>query len=313
MSTPDESAVVASVGARRSGHGPTVFVPLDGSQSATRALPVARALAQLEGGSLHIVHATEHARPAREVIGRLGTSPEALFGTVLDEVQGPAAEAIVRLAAQTREARIVMCVRGKAAAPGQEISPSTLQVLSEADCPVLVVRAERGPAPWTLRRLLLPHDGSPLTATAFGPALRLAGLASATLFVLHVATLTGVQAPGAMPVPCYVDQPQHEWPEWSREFLERIEAFWELPADLRPRLFVSRGEPGEEILRFAAGRQIDLIGLAWHGSLARERAATLKEVILAAPCPVLFQRVDEAGFWSRYYPVPLSGPANLMS
>lgn len=308
MSAPEQGFLSPSTPIapeQRAGRSPTVFVPLDGSPGAARALPVARALADLEGASVHLVHATDRARPAREVVGQLGLSPEAAFGTVLDEVVGPSPEALLELAGQIPSARIVLWNEGGETG----LSPALARVLAEAECPVVAVGARCGPGPWSVRRVLLPHDGSPLTSTALGLPLRLARLAGAALFVLHVADLFGPRGPGALPVPTYVDQPQHEWAEWSREFLARIEAFWDLAASARPQLMLTRGEPWEEVVRFASRRQIDLIGLGFRGSAEGERAATLKRVLSWAPCPVLVQRVDEAGFWSRCYPVPLSGPA----
>lgn len=308
MRAPEQGTLSSSgpVAARRlAGRSPTVLVPLDGSAGAARALPVARAIAELEGASVHLVHVTDRARPAREVVGTLGVGAQDLFGTVLDEAVGPSPEALLRLAAQARLPRIVFGTQRGEVGP----SPALWRLIAEADCPVVVVGGQCSTTSWSLNRVLLPHDGSPLTSTALGPPVRLAVLAGAALLVLHVATLFGPRGPGALPVPTYVDQPQHEWPEWSREFLGRIDVLWDLPAGLRPQLLVSRGEPGEEVVRFAGRRQIDLIGLGFHGSGEGERAATLKHIVAWAPCPVLVQRVDEAGFWSRCYPAPLAGPA----
>ena len=49
-----------------------------------------------------------------------------------------------------------------------------------------------------------------------------------------------------------------------------------LPSSVQTRLFLRAGEPAAEIVRFAAEQESDLIVLAWHGSLAGERAATLE-------------------------------------
>jgi nucleotide-binding universal stress UspA family protein len=144
-----------------------------------------------------------------------------------------------------------------------------------------------------LRRVLFPHDGTPTTSAAIGPAIELAQRAGAELVVLHVAA-SGAVPPserGSLTVPRYLDQPQHEWPRWAEEFLGRLVSL--LPAEWVPlRMVLMRGHLGEEILRFAADQASDLIVLAWRGEWDRERAAALKEVIRATPCPVLVLRTE---------------------
>jgi len=274
----------------REEEGPTVILPLDGSSLATMAFPVAKALADLEGGTLHVVHAAERLVAPRELAGQLGLSPGHLAEVVIDELAGDPAEAIISLVRETAEPRLVMVAYARTLAAGHELGPVTERVLGEVDCPVVLVRPQHDVEGWELGRMLLPHDGAPHTAEGFAPAARLAERAEAEVYVLHVATLSGTPEPGTLPVPPYVDQPQHEWPEWTREFLDRMEVFTGLSPELEPRLFLSKGAPGAEILRYADERHIDLIALSWHGSLASEHAATLKEVILSAPCPVLFLR-----------------------
>lgn len=279
----------------------SVLVPLDGHEGSLAALPVAKALAELEGATLHVVHVAERRLPPRELIRLLGVEAGELFGTVVDELEAATpAEAIVALADRSPGSRIVIAARSEEAA-GRELGEVAEGVLSLARCPVLLVRPERGLAPWGLRRLLVPHDGAPATARALGPAVGLADLARAAMTVLHVASLGADEpAAGTLPLPAYVDQPQHEWPEWSRQFLEQLEVCCELPERLHPRFFLSRGEPGAQILRWAVERRADLVVLAWRGRLLPDRARTAKEVLLKAPCPVLFLRVEpEEADWQR--------------
>ena len=47
---------------------------------------------------------------------------------------------------------------------------------------------------------------------------------------------------GTFVVPRYLDQPQHEWPAWSREFLERVRGLG-YPANIeKMRLVLAQGE-----------------------------------------------------------------------
>jgi nucleotide-binding universal stress UspA family protein len=297
VSPHQESGLESGRAVGRGGPGvrqsePRIVVPLDGSEAAMAALPVARTLAEIGGATVHLLYVSERQLPLREVSGLLGLSPQQLDGVVLEEVIGEPGDRILEFSCLP-ETTVVMTTHS--AGPGAEhgLGPVTGQVLGSAGCPIVLVHPERGFGPWRLQRMLLPHDGSPVTAAGFRPAVRLAEKAEAAVFVLHVATLTGEPTPGSLPVPRYVDQPQHEWPEWTREFLERMDVFTEVSAGLPPRLLLSKGEPGEEILRFAAARSIDLIALSWHGTLEPRHAGTLKRVLDHAPCPIFFAKAPE--------------------
>jgi len=274
----------------------TVLVPLDGSVHATAALPVARALAELEGATLHVVHVAEPVLSPHELLRAAGLAPDELRGLVIDQAVGPPAASIVRLAREGQSALIVMCPLTKATEPPRELGSVAAAVVREAPCPVVLVPPGRGRRPWALRRIAVPQDGTPATAAAIEPAIELARRSGAALDILHVAQpgAPGPAAPGTFTVPQYLDQPQHEWPVWAREFLDRTRALCHCPPSVQTRLFLRAGEPAAEIVRFAAEQQSDLIVLAWHGSLAAERAATLKGVIRDAQCPLFLVQVQSA-------------------
>ena len=273
---------------------PTIIVPLDGTIHAIAALPVGKGLAELEGATLHIVHVAEPILPPREVISKLGLTPEQLRGSVLNHMTGTPATSIARLAREWQSSFIVMCTHTRMDRPHEKLGSVAEEVLRLAPCPVVLVRPQRGLQPWVLRRILLPHDGTPTTSAAIGPAADLADRASAELVVLHVAAPgTGRPVePGTFAAPRYLDQPQHEWPAWTQEFIQRCSALGHAPAEMKLRLLLAKGEPGAEIVRFAAEQNADLIVLGWRGQLEAERAATMKRVISDAPCPVLVTRVE---------------------
>ncbi len=271
----------------------TIVVPIDGSVHALVALPVAKGLAEILGATLHVVHVAERILPPRELLPRLGLTPEQLRGSVIDQAAGRPAEGIVRLARHLHSVLIVMCTHTGVEEPVGELGPIAREVIRDAPCPVVLVRPERGLRSWALQRVLLPHDGTPTTAAAIGPAADLAHRAKAELLVLHVAA-PGAPRPaeqGTFAAPRYLDQPQHEWPAWTREFLARMRSLGHPPEAVKMRLSLASGDPGAEIVRFAEARNADLIVLGWRGHLEAERAATIKAVVQDAPCPVLILRV----------------------
>jgi nucleotide-binding universal stress UspA family protein len=123
---------------------------------------------------------------------------------------------------------------------------------------------------------------------AVGPAAELARKTGAKLIVLQVGT-AGLGAPaerGSLTMPLYVDQPQHEWPSWTGELLDRLACL--CPEHELPAQFYARGgEPGPEIAAVAAAESADLIVLAWKGEWAGERARVLKAILREAPCPIM--------------------------
>jgi hypothetical protein len=90
--------------------------------------------------------------------------------------------------------------------------------------------------------------------------------------------------------PYYLDQPQHEWPTWTSEFIERLACICPL-RDLHVRLLLAHGNPGAEILRVAGEQSTDLLVLAWRGKWAGKRAETLKAIVREAPCPTMVVRI----------------------
>lgn len=271
-------------------HSGSILLPFDGAPSSRSALPVARALASLTRSPLHIVYAGR-SPCAPEELGRwLGLGPESLAGAVLDHLEAEAADGILEAARRQKSLLIVMVMRRHAAAETESgLGPVTQIVLRRAPCPVLLVPPVPLPEDWRLHHVLLPQDGTPASAAALEPVVHLAHHAHALLSIVHVSDEEQASSlePGAIGVPHYVDQPQHEWPAWAAEFVARVRGLCKLPADLELRLLLARGETGPEIVRFARSRHADLIAMPWHGRLEPKHAETLKTVLRGSACPVL--------------------------
>jgi len=113
------------------------------------------------------------------------------------------------------------------------------------------------------------------------------------LRVLHVAIPTGPRTSeaGAICVPTYVDQPQHEWPAWQDEFVSTFRRQCGCPPSVPLGVIVASGLSAEEILKHTEVASVDLILIGWHGNFRAQHARTLKRVIRDAPCPVLIVRI----------------------
>ena len=75
------------------------------------------------------------------------------------------------------------------------------------------------------------------------------------------------------------------------EFVERLAGVSHFDVT-KLHLHLGHGEPGREVVRFAAENGVDLIVLAWRGALEEERAQVVKSVLHDTPCPVMVLRAD---------------------
>lgn len=275
----------------------TVLVPLDGSVHATSAMPVARGLAQLLHATVAVLHVTDDALAPVALVERMKLSCDDTLGLVIERRPGESAAVIVQEAVERHSAMIVMCPQIRTDIRSRALGSVAAAVLRGAPCPVVLVPPARGRKSWTLRQLLVPHDGTPTSAATIGPATDLAATSAAELVVLHVAIPGAARPaePGTMVSPRYVDQPQHEWPAWTQEFVDRLGAVGRARHGVAIRLAVARGEAGSAILDFA--RQSDLVVLGWRGALEPDRARTMRQVIRETNCPVIVFRLDRDEHW----------------
>lgn len=268
---------------------PFILVPLDGSEQALAALPVAKVLGEIERVALHILHVGERKPAHAELRNRLAHGTPVLESLAIETRAGTPATQILQVAREMVPRLIVMCKHSDA--EGKAILGRTaMSVLDDAPCPVVLVPPERGTTPWHLQHVLVPHDGTPRTSAALQPATDLADRARAELLVAHVTNSRARPAePGSLTTPRYVDQPQHEWPAWSSEFLNRLACICPL-GHLHVRVSLAHGDPATEILRLSERQSTDLIVLAWRGRWEAPHAMVLKGILRDAHCPTMVVR-----------------------
>src|SRR6516225_10201315 len=250
-----------------------VLVPLDSSEQALAALPVAKVLGEIERAALRVVHVSERRPASAELLKLEATVPD---GSTVDARTGEPAAEILLAAGEMK--------------PRKTLGSTATNVLRNAPCPVVLVPPGRGSIAWHLQHVLVPHAGTPTTSAALRPAAELAERASAELLVAHVTDVSAAPAEaGSLTTPLYVDQPQHEWPAWTREFVKRLECICPL-GHLHVRLVLAHGNPAAEIVRLAKKQAADLMVLAWRGKWEVPRALTLKDILREAQCPIMVVR-----------------------
>lgn len=274
-----------------------ILVPLDGSPAAALALTAARTLSHSVEALVHTLHVSRRHLPSDRLWAALGVPPDFLSDAILDQAVGRPEREISQAASALDAELVVIATHGRTHDLARPAGHVTLSVLRKAPCPVLVVRSALGRAGAeklsSVRRILVPLDGSPEATACVGHAVDLARRNDADICFLHVATAAST-VPRRRPVlsaPRYLDQPYLEMESWSEEFLTCCLGF-ERQARLGvpSRLFLGCGEPAGEILRFATEHACDLIVAAWGGRLRGERAKVVKALLEGAPCPLLFLR-----------------------
>lgn len=266
-----------------------VLVALRGTEASHAAIEVGRVIARTLGVQLHGVLIWPTPITPAEVPRLLRIDPKALNGMVLDVDVGDPVE---RLDVLSRCPAVAFVVLAEEAEPGTDLPAScstALRAVARMSASAIIVRP--GTALAEIRNILVPLDGTPSTAAALEPAGELAARAGAALdLVLVEEGKPPPSEPGTMAAPRYIDQPQHEWPAFSMEFIQRFvgSVGHRLPG-VPVRFFLGMGRPAAEILRYASELRPDLIALVWREEGA-EPGPVIGEVLKLARQPVLVVR-----------------------
>jgi len=272
----------------------TVLVALDGSPAAAAALPMARTIAAQLDAAITILYSAAVPVPAAELRQRLGLDHLDVEVLQVRAPGGAPASGILRASAAPEVALLVLTTHGRGISDGPRLGRVAEAVAASSVRQLLLIPPETVPASSAarpaLRRLLLPLDGTPTTATALQPATALASRLGASVDLLYVAEAGQAlpTEPGSIAAPRYVDQPQHEWPQWANEVIARLcTGSAACPADVPIRMFLAYGPIGTAIAQFAADQQADVIVLVRRSRLEPGHARVLREVLHQTPCPVL--------------------------
>jgi len=267
-----------------------VLVALPSTDSAQCVIEAGRVVARAIAAPLHGVLVWPTAITPREVPRLLRLDPAALAGMVIDVAVGDPAERLHALAAAQPAAFMVLTADEHGRDPC-DIGDVAARTLAATSTGAIVMRP--GATLGRLARILVPLDGTPSTAAALGPAGELAQRAGAQLDLVLIEDAAAPLSaePGAMASPQYLDQPQHEWPAFSAEFVQRfLGSIAHCPPGVPTRFFLGAGRPADEILRFAGELDSDLITLVWHGAFNGEHGCVFRDIVRGTRRPVLVLR-----------------------
>lgn len=277
-----------------------ILVALDGSDAANLALPIAHVFARQLGARVELLHVALTALEVDVATQVLRLSRKELSGAAVRVLVGTPVEGILEVARAPETQLVVLTTHGRFVEPGHRLGRVAAAVVAATDRPVLLVRPEaligHEHLPTRIKRILFPLDGSPVTFGALPPATDLAGKLHAAVDLLYVVS-PGQPVPiepGSIRTPQYVDQSQHEWPQWSREATRRLIAEAGCPSGVRARAFLGFGDVGEEVIRFASQYQEDIIVLVRRSNFEIGRARVLRRVLRHTPCPIFLLAAQPA-------------------
>jgi len=266
----------------------TILLALDGSKRSQAAIPVARRLRDIYQATLHVIYVGTHAFDRDVTAERLGFTLQEARELIFESSRGKPSELIAQLGSSHPGSVVVMSTETGEPTGGDHFGSVTESVFALRPERIVLFSPNGTAESWALRRILLAHDGTPASHAATGPAADLAHRAGAEVIALHVAA-RGEGRPaqaGSIPAPRYLDQPQHEWPNWAGEFMNRLLAGGTPTPNVHFKLAVTGGQPGSEVAQVAREREIDLVVMAWHGHWECESSIT-RVVVRGCGCPVL--------------------------
>jgi len=266
----------------------TILFPVDDIAHSRFAVSVACGLSQLYRAALHVTNVGQRTLDSRELISCLGSGAHDLRHFIFDRATGDPGEYMTRLSRELPDSLFVMSTDIGRTTRANRFGSITESILATRPERIVLLAPNHNETAWSMRRILLAHDGTPACLVATSVAAELAQRKGIEVIALHVASrgkdLPG--APGTMHAPFYVDQPQHEWPSWTGEFMSRLTAAGTPAEAIHFRLTVRAGQPGSEVAKFARECAADLVVMAWHGHWEKQQTAA-RVVVRTAGCPVL--------------------------
>lgn len=297
-----------------------ILIPLDRSTLAEQAIPIATALARASSAALDLVlahkpgtreepftpswsdlHDPEDWRYLRQVATELG---DAGVPATVDVRCAPPVTAIRQRQREIGADLIVMTSHGRTGLSRTWLGSVADGVIRTADVPVLIVRAgserqRRDAGAALYRQILVPIDGSPLSATILEPALALAKACRARVTLLRVIepSATYVYDVSVPTFPTRIPDPEATLDAESLAEAELAALAHRLSHEhgIIVDTMVTIGAPAVAILDAAHAIHADLVAMTTHGyGAARYVLGSVTDGVLrGGHLPMLVYRPSE--------------------
>jgi nucleotide-binding universal stress UspA family protein len=292
-----------------------ILCPIDFSETATRALDYATALAKWYGSKLTILHVarpfdeapaspnghedsgSSHLATRAGVVEELRRAAEQVDAVTLDGLalvveEGSAHEVIVKHAALTRSDLLVVGTHGRGGFSRLFFGSVTEKVIRTAPCAVLTVPpgAVAPPTPVIFERILCPIDYCPSSLKALNCAVDLARVANGRVTALHALEYMDPDEP-CEHVDAAIRRNRQRILDDARAQLHSLIAGQALDCCVDEALVIARAY--KAILERATTAGADLIVMGAQGRGGVELmlyGSNTQHVVRAAMCPVLTVR-----------------------
>jgi nucleotide-binding universal stress UspA family protein len=289
-----------------------ILVPLDGSELAERALVPALALAEAVLAKVFFISVAiplslnldpklyqriielrqdEARQYLRSIQSRVSSSQA---GTETQILVGRAARSIINFAQENEIDLIVMSSHGRSGVNRWIYGSVADKVLHNVSCAKVIIHPQAIIEPFSIKRILVPLDGSSIAEQALEPALALAETVSAELIFLRVTTVAQIFG---QPVPGWpgLDAVMEATDQEANAYLQGVQAaMGDSPVSCS--LYVTTGPAAESIIDIADSQKVDLIVMCSHGrsGIARWAFGSVTEKVLrSANCITLVIRSQE--------------------
>lgn len=312
----------------------TILVPLDGSELAEQALPLAVALARASGAALHLVHvfvpyaertdmppgatvsiadierhleeqASEYLREVterleKELPGQLHADP-----VRTRPIRSPYSETVAvvdrlrRAATQLHPDLIVLATHARGGLGRAWLGSVADALIRRVNVPTLLVhpREDAAVPSTTFRHILVPLDGSALAEESLGLASRLASLGDTRITLLRVVVPQLAVARPSTVLQFNMQQLEANEAE-ARRYLESVAAPLRAAVASLDTVVVLAENPARAALEWAAENGVDLIAMSTHGRSGFRRfmlGSVADKIVRGAQFPVVLTRPGDAG------------------
>ena len=262
-----------------------ILVPLDGSTLADAMLRRVEDLAEATGAELVLVSVARTAAAQAALRRHLDRHCFALKRRGRPArarvLRGDPAAQILAVADHERPWCIAMATHGRSGPAAWVLGSVAERVCRESRHPVLVANPTALGGRLAPKQVVVPLDGSDVSASVLPHAATLARAFDAKLLLVHFVEPTRTRAAREVP-------PRRD----VVEFLEARHA--ELAASgLRVEFRISAGHPATRLLELARADGSDLVAMATHGRSGLGRwlyGSVAETVIRSARCPLLIHR-----------------------
>ena len=310
----------------------TIMVPLDGSELAEQAIPLATALARASGATLHLTRVfvpyVEHAnipamiasnaeferrleaeaaeylrsvgeRLEKELPGQLRCDP--LRTRPIGSPYSETVAVVDRLrlaAAELSPDLIVMATHARGGLGRAWMGSVADALIRRISVPTLLVHPREPAAPpaSVFHHILVPLDGSSLAEQSLELAARLASLGDARITLLMVVIpQLAITRPSSV-MQFNIEQLQQRESE-AGSYLGTVADRLRSKVKALDTAVVVAENPARAILEWAAQNGVDLVAMATHGRSGFRRfmlGSVADKVVRGAPIPVALTRPDES-------------------